>query len=101
MHCPPKAKIAGSNPAGCATNKQTGNTGFFIRLANPRDKNLGSTTSRFWKHMRTKIVTVAPQAFMPRESADKQLEKFSKIVVYKIFLIFIIVYQVNAGCATN
>ena len=35
----------------------------------------GSTTSRFWKCKRTKIVTVAPQAFMPRKSLRLRHDK--------------------------
>jgi len=37
----------------------------------PQDLNRGSTTSRFCKRQHSKIVTVAPQAFMPRESAGR------------------------------
>ena len=72
MRCPPKAKITGSTPVGCAKNQ----TDFCRFCFCPTDKEptrvapatAGSTTSRFWKCKRTKIVTVDAQAFMPSDS---------------------------------
>ena len=57
-----------------------------LHISQKQDKNRGSTTSRFWKHQQTKIVTVATQAFMPSESCFRHHENIKNTGKHRYFL---------------